>query len=392
MFLTAVVFFLILGTLVLVHELGHFLVAKRNGIQSEEFGFGFPPRIAGTYKDAQGKRKWIFGNKEIEKEILDREETVYSINLIPLGGFVKIKGENGEAENEPNSFASQPIWTRFKVLVAGVSMNVLLAIVLFSLAFAFGLPETIDDDKIPAGGSKIQIAGVVADSPAKSAGFEIGDEIVSIEKGNEVVKIETIGEFQQIVKENPGKEIVVNLVHPGDETASSVKVVPREKSPEGQGLLGVELVRTTVVKHGIFESIWMGITATFSMIWLILAFLGDLIVKIFSSEQVSADVAGPVGIAVLTGQVTKMGFAFILQFAAVLSVNLAVINLLPIPALDGGRIVFLLIEKIKGSPVSQKVEGFLHTAGFVALISLMVFVTARDFANFKIIEKIMGLF
>ena len=389
--MTIIVFLLILGTLVLVHELGHFLIAKRNGVPSEEFGFGFPPRIVGTYRDADGKRKWIFGNKEIEEEIKKREETVYSINLIPLGGFVKIKGEDGDKKNDPRSFAVQSIWTRFKILVAGVTMNAILAVFLFGFAFWIGLPEALDDGDV-APDSKVQVSAVRADSPAKEAGLQLGDEIVSIVTSEGKFEIDSIASLQEIVGKNSNQEITINVIHPGEGNSIALSVTPKEDQESGRGLVGIEFVRTALVRHGFFESFWLGLKTTVSMIGAIVMFLAGLIVKLFTSDPVQTEVAGPIGIAVLTGQMTKMGFAFILQFTAILSVNLAVINLFPLPALDGGRILFLIVEKIKGSPISQKVEGLMHTVGFVLLMVLMIFVTARDFVNFEIVDKIKGLF
>lgn len=391
MIVTILVFIIILGTLVLVHELGHFLVAKRNGVPSEEFGFGFPPRIVGTYKDKEGQRRWIFGNKEIEQEVKEREETVYSLNLIPIGGFVKIKGEDGEHKDDPKSFASQKVWTRFKVLFAGVAMNFVLAVVLFFFAFMLGLPEAVDDEASVVDG-KVQVARIVQSAPADEAGMKMGDQIVSIFEGDDEIEIAKIGQLQEVVGRNKGKTLDVKVIHAGEQEAVMLKIVPRSEFPDNEGPLGVEIVRTAFVKHGIVDSAILAVQTTWSIIVAIMAFLGDLIIKIFTSEPVPADVAGPVGIAVMTGQVTKMGLAFILQFAALLSVNLAIINLLPFPALDGGRILFLGIEKLKGSPVSEKVEGIAHTIGFFILIGLMILVTVRDFANFEIFSKMKGIF
>lgn len=388
---TFIVFILILGVLVLVHELGHFLVAKRNGVISDEFGFGFPPRIFGTYKDKKGQRKWVFGNKEIGNDLKNEDETVYSFNLIPLGGFVKIRGEDGEDKKDKKSFANQSIWVRFKILFAGVLMNFILAIVLFSLAFQIGLPESVGDD-YQAEDAKIQIAQVVKDSPAEEMGLEMGDRVLSIQTEEGLMPVSKIKTFQEVIENNKGKEVSMNIEREGQEELLVLKSEIREEAPEGQGLLGVQLVRTTFARYGFFESTWMAIQTSFSMILAILVFLGDLIVRLFSSQPVTADVAGPVGIAVMTGKMVQFGLAYVFQFVALLSINLAVINLLPIPALDGGRIFFLLIEKIKGAPLSQKLEGTANAIGFFLLIILMVFVTVKDFANFGIVDKVKGLF
>jgi regulator of sigma E protease len=387
---TFIVFILILGLLVLVHELGHFLVAKKNGVISDEFGFGFPPRVVGTYKDKKGRRKWVFGNKEINNEMKDEDETVYSFNLIPLGGFVKIRGEDGEDKKDKKSFANQSAWVRFKILFAGVLMNFLLGIVLFSLAFQIGLPESIGDD-YQAKDAKVQIAQVVSNSPADEMGIEMGDVVFSIEGTEGITEIKTVKAFQEAIQSNKGQEVTINVKRNNSEKLLSLDTVIREEAPEEQGLLGVQLVRTTFAKYGLLESIWLAIQTSFSMILAILFFLVDLIIRIFSSQPVTADVAGPVGIAVMTGKMTQLGLAYVLQFVALLSINLGVINLLPFPALDGGRIFFLLIEKIKGSPLNQKVEGIANMIGFLLLIALMIFVTVKDFSNFGIVDKIKNI-
>lgn len=366
--------------MVLVHELGHFIVAKRNGVPSEEFGFGFPPRIVGFYKDKEGKRRWVFGSGEIDASLKEEDETVYSLNLIPLGGFVKIRGEDEEnGEKDEKSFVNQPAWVRFKILFAGVAMNFLLAIVLFSAAFQIGLPESISDTQ-QVDDSKVQIAQVSPGSPADEMGLEMGDEVVSIETTNGVVKIDTISGLQETVEQNKGEEITVNVMRA--DNGAALTTIVRETPPEGEGLLGVQLVRTTFAQYGFFESIWLAIKTTFMMVIAIIVFLFDMIVGLFRSEPISADVAGPVGIAVMTGKMAELGFAYLLQFTALLSVNLAVINLFPFPALDGGRILFLGIEKIKGSPINRKIEGAFNTVGFFLLIGLMIFITIQDFSKF----------
>lgn len=389
-----IVFIVILGTLVFVHEAGHFFVARRNGVTCEEFGLGFPPRVAGFYKDKKGKRRWVFGNREIEETIKAKEETVYSLNLIPIGGFVKIKGEDGEERKAKDSFASQSIFVRFKILFAGVTMNFIVGALFFGFAFWLGLPEVVGDEDV-APDAKIQISAVAKDAPASEAKLQVGDTVIAILNGEgKEIGISKVGDLQAVTKERGGQNVKFKILHAGEESPVIIPVLVRsaENIPEGQGAIGVELVRTQFVKHGFFESMWMGVETTGRIIVLIFKFLADLVMRLVTPEPMVSDVAGPVGIAVMTGQVAKLGFAFILQFAAMLSINLAVINLLPLPALDGGRILFLIIEKIKKKPVSEKIENMVHTAGFIFLLSLMVLVTIKDFKTFEIFQKIKDIF
>jgi len=383
--MTIIIFFLVLGVLVLVHELGHFITAKRNGIGAEEFGFGFPPRLVGTYKDKSGKRRWIFGNKEIEEEIKDRAETIYSFNLLPLGGFVKITGEDGIKneidKNDDENFANKSIWIRFKVLIAGVIMNIVLAIVLFSLAFWIGLPEILDDsntnDSVP-----ITITTVVPDSPADKVGLRAGDNVIDVIIENKRSKITSIRQLQNLITKKAGQEITLGIQHLRGKSIDNIKIVPRQNPPEGEGATGIELAKTKITRHSLPDSIKLGITTTYRMVVMIFVFLGKLIASPFTRESVAGDVTGPIGIAKMSGQAAKLGLAFLMQFTAMLSVNLAVINILPFPGLDGGRILFLLIEKIKGSPIKQSIEQKINTVGFMLLLVLMAVVVIKDVIRF----------
>jgi len=388
---TIFVFIAVFALLILAHELGHFWVARRNGVMAEEFGFGFPPRIIGIYRGKDGKRKWVWGGREVTAKEKAEEDTIYSFNLIPLGGFVKIKGEDGEAADDPRSFSAQTIWTRFKILSAGVMMNFILGAVLLTFAFWIGLPEAIDDNQnFP--GAKIQITQVLPDSPAQTAGLKMGDELVAaILADNTTVQITSVKQFQQLVQQSENQQLTLKIIRLGETQLVVVTVSPQKKAGEEKALIGVALAKTAFVRHTPWEAAWLAIKATITMIGAILGFLGNLIAKVFTARPVSMEVTGPVGIAVLTGQAAKLGLAYVLQLAAILSINLGVINFLPFPALDGGRILFLLIEKIKGSPVSQKVEGAVHTAGFVFLLGIMLLVTVRDFAVFDLLDEIKRL-
>lgn len=364
-----IIFIIILGVLIFVHELGHFVTARRNGVKADEFGFGFPPRMAGFFQDETTKKyKFVWGNKDIKSD-----NTVYSINWIPLGGFVKIRGEDGSGSGEASSFASKKAWPRIKILAAGVIMNFVLAWILLSLSLMIGAPEMVSSGDQNADKAKIQIDSVVSGSPAEKAGIKIGDEII---KENASAGFATVTDVQNFIKENKGKEIALNLRR-GDEIVN-IKVVPRENVPEGEGALGISMAQTNIVSYPIHKALWMGAVEVYQITIAILVALGGIIMSLFAGKGVGADVSGPIGIAILTKQVASLGMTYILRFAALLSINLGIINMLPIPALDGGRILFILIEKIKGSPVSQETEQKFHTIGFILLILLMILVTLRD--------------
>lgn len=369
MILTIIIFILILGLLIFVHEFGHFIVAKRKGLKVLEFGFGFPPRLFG----------------------IKRGETTYLINLIPIGGFVKILGEEGEAESDPKSFSSKPVRVRALILVAGVLMNFLLAMVLLSVGFKIGLPQVVDSVNGKVHDEKIQIAFISKDSPAEKVGLSLGDEIIAID-GEKFEKVELM---QDKIKEKSGKEIKIEIKRGAN--ILEKKITPRENPPEGEGALGVGLVKTGIVSYPIFQAIAKGVSTTFSIMAAIFIAFYEIIKNLIIGKPVTAELAGPVGIAVMTGQAARMGFVYILQFTAILSINLGIINILPFPALDGGRILFLVIEKIRGKKVSQKVENLIHTIGFAFLILLMILVTFRDIFRFrdvfvKIWEKITNWF
>lgn len=382
--LTIIVFIIILGILIFVHELGHFVVARRNGIRAEEFGFGFPPRIFGFQKIGK-KWNFIWGKRDTPEEWGDKDDpnkgTIYSLNWFPLGGFVRIKGENGEGVGEPDSFITKSAWVRIKVLAAGVTMNFILAWLVVSLALTIGAPQEVENARGNAKNLKIQISAVKKDSVAEELGLKVGDEILKFKEVEEVVSF---------IGANSGKEIVLKIKR-GDDLLD-LKATPRFDETLGRGLLGVELVQTAIVSYPWYQALVEGIIVTWRMIEMVFVTFYEVLKSLFVGEKVSVEVAGPVGIVYFTKQVTELGFVYILQFIAILSVNLGIINILPFPALDGGRILFILIEKAKGSPVSAKVEHAIHTAGFLFLITLMIFVTFKDIIRFEIWEKIISIF
>lgn len=383
--LSILIFIAVLGLLVFVHELGHFLTAKFYGIHSEEFGFGFPPRLGGVYKDeATGRYKLVWGNKAVETK-----NTIYSFNWIPLGGFVKIKGEDGITETpEADSFAEKSAWIRIQVTVAGVVMNLILAWVLIAMVFMMGLPQPIDEaERSQYPDARVQILAVAPNTPAASIGLQPGDIIQSLD-GKQMTDLAQVGTY---IREHKGQEIAFTIDRFGKVT--TIKGAPRTEDIANEGALGISYSLTATVQYGFFQAIGQGFTSTLSITGAILQAFGKMIAGLFGGAGgAAADITGPVGIVYLTKQMSDLGLAYLLQFAALLSINLAIINILPIPALDGGRILFILIEKIKGRPLNQRIEGMIHQIGFMLLLLLMLFVTVKDFMTFNIIDKLLNLF
>jgi len=333
-----------LSILILVHELGHFLAAKFFGVKVEEFGLGFPPRLF-------GKRVG---------------ETVYSVNLLPFGGFVKIFGEDGgEKPPTKESFASQPVWRRSIIILSGVIMNIFLGWLVFSMVFFIGAPE------------HLLIADVASESPAFSANLKSGDVILEVEhesqRLNDPIKSK---DLIDLVKQSPSGLFLLKVMRGGEiiETSLSGRLTP----PEGQGSLGVSLIDIGFPAEPFFKSFIKGFTSTVTMLGLVTVGFFNFFSKLFVSPEIIETIAGPVGIIVLSAQAGSLGLVYLFQLMAFISLNLAILNLIPFPALDGGRFLFLMIEKIKGSPISDRIQIALNAAGFVALIILMVLVTIRD--------------
>ena len=387
MFLTIVTFLVVLSLLVFVHEFGHFWTARKLGLKPREFGFGFKPRAIGIYKSTDGSWKKVRGSKEVK----DAADTIYSLNWLPIGGFVELGEDEEAAEGDSNHFSKKKPWERVVILLAGVTMNIILAFVLISVGYMIGLPQVIDDVDSGANilSEQIQIVGVSENSPAKSAGLAVGDIVLSV-NGNSLENTEFLEKYAH---ENVDQELSYLIKRGGEQFEQKITPVIREET--GRGGIGIGIVETGIVKYPFFTSIWKGAVTTVDLTGAILGAFYGLLKNIFSGQGVGADVAGPVGIAVLTGQVARMGFVYILQFAAMLSINLAIINALPFPALDGGRVLFIIIEKIKGSPVKREIEGMFHYVGFALLMLLVLVVTFKDVARYGdafkgLIEKIIG--
>ncbi|MBI3290854.1 site-2 protease family protein [Candidatus Falkowbacteria bacterium] len=387
--LTIIVFFAILGLLVLVHELGHFITARRAGIKVEEFGLGLPPRAIGFYKNEEGKWKRV-GIKSKEAS-----STIWSLNWIPLGGFVKIKGEDGGNANDPESFGSKSILTRIIVISAGVSMNILLAFVIFTIGLTIGLPQVLEEDGLPAFAKvrnvETRVVDILPDSPADLAGLELMDIVVRVD--GEVLG--GISDYQAYFDGKTGETVSLEIKR-GSETINT-EVTPIILAETGRGAMGVGLIQTGIVSYPFYVSWWYGLAQTYELIIGILFGFYLIIKSLVVENKLIGDVYGPIGIATLVGDAVQLGFLYVIQFTAALSVIIAVINYLPFPALDGGRALFLLIEGIRKKPVNPKIESAMHNAGFALLMLLVLVVTFRDIARISsgfsgLVEKISGFF
>lgn len=347
-------------------------MAKKFGIKVEEFGFGLPPRVWG---------------KKIG-------ETIYSINWLPFGGFVKLLGEDGVEKEElknKRSFAAANVWVRIGVVVAGVSMNFVLAwilfyIVLFSKDFKFQLPLPIDYQFAGVeqkNDIRVFIAAISTDSPAFKASLKQGEEIVSVNGEN----ILNDGQMVSLIKSYAGKEINLTVKNPQSNEVRDIKLIPRENPPKGEGPIGIALTQVRLANleyKTTTQKLFSGVSHSYNVASYSLKMLGLIINQSFAKKDFSVlshSVAGPVGITSLANTVltsTDKPLIPYLDFMAMLSLNLAVMNLLPIPALDGGRLFFLLIEGILRRKVRANIEKWVHAFGMAVLLGLTLLITFSD--------------
>lgn len=362
MIVTILSFIIILSVLVLIHELGHFLMAKKFGIKVEEFGVGFPPRAWG---------------KQIG-------ETMYSINWLPVGGFVKLYGEDdagggsikiqksnikdqSSKEDVQRAFYARPLWQRMMVVVAGVVMNFILAVVLISFLFATqGVPLPADN---------IIISEVSHGSPAEIAGLRKGDRIVSINN----TKIKDSNIFISTTKKLRGQEVTLLVLRNKQEFTT--KLTPRLNAPKNEGAMGVAITNVEVKKYSWMSAPFYGTIEAIKFSWMIVSGLVTMITDFVLHGVKPEGVAGPIGVAQLTGEAVRAGWFAVLWFVSLLSLNLAVLNIMPIPALDGGRFFFMVIELIFRRKVSPKYEAYAHGLGLVLLLGLMAVITLLDVAR-----------
>lgn len=358
MLITILIIFFCLIALLVLHEFGHFLAAKKLGVKVEEFGVGYPPRL-------------------LSKKI---GETRYSLNLLPFGAFVKIHGEEGKRTIEDyRSFSGRPIWQRAVILVAGVFSFWLAAFLILTVSSAvFGLPKVVSDETTEGVANPyVQIVQVAKGSPAERAGLKLGDRILALNFEDSKVTVSKVKEVQGFTEKYTGQEIVLTIKR-GDEVLEK-KLVPRVSPPEGEGAMGIALARTANFKYSWFQAPGQALLVTARTTVLIPQLLAKVFLKAIKGEKVEGvRLVGPVGVGQIMGQALSVGFGNFLFTLAMIAIFLAISNLLPIPALDGGRILFLAIEGARRRPVNPKIEAKVNSVFFTLLILLMVFVTVRD--------------
>lgn len=358
--MSILIFLAVIFLLVLVHEWGHFIVAKKTGMRVDEFAIGFPPKLFGIKKG----------------------ETEYTFNLFPIGGFVRIFGENAvdavDAPDTSRSFTSKSKWAQAAVLVAGVAMNVLFAWFLFSLALGLGVQTAVSEaDATDA--AKLIVTEAVPGSPAAESGLPIGAQIVTVEAPGSQLNILTPTGFAEFTRAHPDESITVTYTV-GEETMHA-EMAPSQGVIEGaadQYAVGVGLALIERVSRPVHVAIGEGFMMTLTSTRDIAIGIGTLLWDAVQFKADFSSVAGPVGIVSLVDDASAFGITTLIMFMAFISLNLAVINLLPFPALDGGRLLFVAIEAIKGTPMKPEFVGIFNMVGFFLLILLMVAVTVND--------------
>jgi len=340
MVITIIIGLVVLSVILLSHELGHFITAKATGVRVEEFGLGFPPRLA-SFK---------------------RGETRYSLNAIPFGGFNKLTGE--EDPKDPRSLAGKKRGVRLLILSAGSLMNILLALILFSISYMIPYEVII---------GQIMVEEVAPNSPAAMASIEAEDIILRV--NDQLTRNNT--ELHQHIAANLGEEINLLIQHP-DSTQESVQLIPREEPPEGEGAIGISIktinASTIIERHPLWKVVPLGAARLVETVGLWV----NGLVSMFTGE-VSGSFIGPVGLVQLSGEAAQFGIIALLEIAALISLILGIMNLLPLPAIDGGRITLLFLEWVRrGKRISAKREGLIHTIGFALLMVAFIALTYQD--------------
>lgn len=340
---TVIATIFVFGLLILVHELGHFITAKSVGMRVDEFAIGFGPKL-------------------ISKRI---GETVYSLRIIPLGGFNKIAGMDPDEEQDERSFSAKPIWARMLVIVAGSAMNLILPVILLFIVFVSAGIDTPSTQPI--------IGKIFPDKPAAIAGLQPGDKILSVDGK----PIEVWGDFVSVIHSNAGTNLTITYSR-GTEQNKTVMLTPEYDEKTNRGIIGVMPI-IQKYQPGIIESIGLAVKQTLFVAQSMIIGIAEMI-----TGKAAADVAGPIGVAQMAGEVAQLGIIPLLQFAAFLSINLGLINLLPVPVLDGGHVVTLAVEGLRGKPLNRNQMQFIQMIGFALLMLLFAVATFKDISRLNL--------
>lgn len=360
--MSVIIFLLILAILIFVHELGHFIVAKRAGIRVDEFGIGFPPKLI--------SKKW--------------GSTLYTLNAIPFGGFVKIFGEDAHAgfiseEDKKTSFIYKPKWIQALVLVAGVTFNVIFAWLIISLGFFIGTTAVLPHNTMgELGDARLVVTEVLANSPANLVGLTPGDVILTISNEKETLEAPLYPEkVQNFISDTNSSNLKIKIESEKG-LQKEITVTPSSEIVPGKKIVGISMEWIGTLKLSPISSLVEGGKSTWYLLKATTIGLLDFLWKIITFRSDFSQVTGPVGIAGIVKEANELGFRYLLSITAIISINLAVINLIPFPALDGGRLLFVLIEAVIRRPIKPSVVKWSNLVGFAFLILLMIIVTSND--------------
>ncbi|MFZ2038835.1 MAG: RIP metalloprotease RseP [Minisyncoccia bacterium] len=357
--MTIIIFLVILAVLVFVHELGHFVVAKKSGVRVDEFAVGFPPTL---YRKKVG-------------------ETTYKLNAIPFGGYVKIHGETPDDDTEcgvdnERSFTKAKKWKQALIISSGVLCNFLIAWPLFTASFMTGVaaPAAQNYEQYSSG-NLVMIVSVEKNSPAEKAGFERGDEIVSIKTADRILEAPTVDSVQNFIKEADG-ELAISVIRSNEPV--TIFVTPVSGVVEGKKAVGIMMSEALNLRLPFHLAAWEGLKYTILATKAIFVSLYSFIGQAFIGQADYSQISGPVGIVGMVGSAKAAGWSYVISFAAMISINLAVLNLVPFPALDGGRLLFIGIEAIIRRPLNPKWANRVNAVGFMLLILLMIVISVKD--------------
>ncbi|GIW66262.1 MAG: zinc metalloprotease [Candidatus Parcubacteria bacterium] len=341
------IFLVSLGILILFHELGHFLLAKKLKVPVEEFAIGFPPTL-------------------LRRKI---GETIYSLNLIFLGGYVKLRGENDL--NDPNGFLNKPAWVKIIIVLAGVFFNLILAYFFISIGYLIGLPEYSSTSQ------NVVILRILPNSIADRADLKILDRLVYLKSNQEIVYFNDVKKVRDIFENYRGKEIILGIER--SKKLIEIKLIP--ESNKNMSPLGIYLGSLDLIKYNFPANFYFGLIKTKDILVNMIIGLKEFFVKLFKGQkEVLSEIVGPLGMFDIYNQFRLLGFNYLLYFLAIVSINLVILNIIPFPALDGGRFIFYLYEFLFGKKIPLHIENLVNALGFILLLILMIIITIKDLA------------